>query len=259
MAWPPSERLSRNRVRTTWELTTLADLPVPRKSPVDLSGISRDMDFAVTLTGPRTLTMVCTCRADMAEPYRLGSAGLAWRNIDEGLARLWMIGNSPRAHYPAFMRQRRELVNRLSPSARIVWLWMSMIRAEPLLAGAAAENSKAAELLASARAGDLDTRALGRFSSLAANAVKDALLGQAVTAAVNGRTTGSVDAMAAATERLFDALLVVDDAEGDHRSSHGLAADEDRAWFADCRDLVNWSGEVPGPVIERSRRMLPRA
>ena len=139
VARPPSRPVGAGRVRTVWRLETLADLPLVAGSTIDLTGVSRDMSVTATVTGPRTIAMECTCAEELADPYRLGSAGLAWRVIDENYARLWMIGDSPRAHHTPFMRQRREMAGRLTPPARNLWLWLSMTRAEPLFAAVAAQ------------------------------------------------------------------------------------------------------------------------
>lgn len=133
VSWPPSEPIGDGMARTLWEIETLTDLGLALGRKIDMERVSQDMTFDAEAAGPRTLRMFCTCDERMEHPYRLGAATLGWRFIDENLARLWMIGDQPRAYYSGFMRQRRQMVEELIPFHRRVWLWLTLIRCEPCL------------------------------------------------------------------------------------------------------------------------------
>ncbi|GLW22570.1 hypothetical protein Mame01_26130 [Microbispora amethystogenes] len=78
------------------------------------------------------------------------------------------------------------------------------------------------------------------------------LLAQAVRLAEDARHDASVDMMAAATERIFDALLVMDRAI-ETRMQDGLAMAEDICWYADWSQLNHLTPRTLGDVLGRTR------
>jgi hypothetical protein len=87
------------------------------------------------------LAMICDYDSSLPEPMRIGAASVHCRSIDERIARLWQIGSVPRVRYPAFMRQRRDLVRLLPVGLQLNWLALSLVRIEPLVAALAGETS----------------------------------------------------------------------------------------------------------------------
>lgn len=272
VSWPPTESIDRERVQTRWAIETLND--IPDAAHVDLTGLSRDMSFQVQITGPRTMNMLCICAKSMPDPYKIGAASLAWRFLDENLVRLWLIGSMPRAHYPEFMRQRRQLIDRLTPVKRRLWLWLAMIRCEPLLATLASSTIRPEELLVALQDDDFEAPNLAAFLQLYSRIqvtveredqrVADDLVGeigillkQAVDAAVGGTAQGSTELVASATERLFDALLLVDRL-CEPVGADSFAATEDVAWFEDCRLLGESQAGGIMEAVERCRRVSSR-
>jgi hypothetical protein len=253
--WPGAEPIGHGQVRSNWSLEFFDDVAgecVPELGR-HLDELSSQMSFVVERVGPHKVAMSCTFDASMPEPFRFGAASLAWRFLDERVARLWMIGGHPRALYPEFKRQRRQFIQELPPTRRRLWLWLAMVRSEPLLAAVAERPSTALGLLSALRdpAGEQAVASEYRWLSeqlpVSAGAQSPAagnlglddvgwVLGQAVSAALSGARDDSVDLMAYATERVFEALLVLDRAT-EAVSSHGLAAAEDVAWFNDYEQL----------------------
>lgn len=272
VSWPSAESIDRERVQTRWTIETL-DV-IPDVAQVDLTALSRDMSFQVQITGPRTMNMICICAKSMADPYKIGAASLAWRFLDENLVRLWFIGSKPRAHYPEFMRQRRQLIDRLTPVKRRLWLWLAMIRCEPLFATLASSPSRPEKLLVALQDDDFESPNLAAFLQFYGRIPVAAerenprvsddpgggvgiLLKQAVDAAVGGTAQGSTELVASATERLFDALLLVDRLR-ESVDVDGFAATEDVAWFEDCRLLGESQAGGIMEAIERCRRVSSR-
>jgi hypothetical protein len=283
--WPGAEPIGNGQARSTWSLEFFDDVTdeCVQKLGRQLNELASKMSFAVERVGPCTVAMSCTFDVSMPEPVRFGAASLAWRFLDERIARLWLIGGQPRALYPEFKRQRRQLIQELSPAHRRFWLWLAMVRSEPLFAAVAARHSTALGLLSGLRdpggerAVASEYRRLseqlpvspGAESPVAGNLGLDDLrwvLGQAASAAFSGARDDSVDLMAYATERVFEALLVLDRATGTV-SSHGLAGTEDTAWFDDYEQLrdtgdldqiLHRSGTVVQRLVEfREKKGLP--
>ncbi|MFF3593144.1 hypothetical protein ACFYYI_39300 [Streptomyces sp. NPDC002387] len=251
--------------RAEWALRTLDVIPDSgmRALPnLGLDELSREMEFELEVLGPRLIAMKCTYRRTLPEPLRLGAASLAWRRIDEEVARLWTIGREPRFRYPEFMRQRRRMVERLDAPARQVWTWVCLYRAAPVLGallgsvvpdpGATeAEEFEMSRTLAALTARlavepsehasrDLELRDVGR------------LWVQAWEAALGGSRSGSADTLAYATERVADVFTVLDNAfEG--TSLEGLAHAEDIAWFLDARELADRGDGARTQVLDRCR------
>ncbi len=280
VSWPGAEAIGNGQARSNWSLEFFSDVASEYLPELgrQLDQLSAEMSFAVEWAAPRKLTMSCTFDASMPAPFRFGAASLAWRFLDEHVARLWMIGGHPRALYPEFKRQRRQLIQELPSARRRLWLWLAMARSEPLFAAVAGCPSKGVDLLRTLRdpAGEQavasEYRRLseqlpvssGAQSPTAGNLGLDDLdwvLGQAVSAALSGSRDDSVDLMAYATERVFEALLVLDRATRatETVSSQGLAGTEDMAWFSDCEQLrgtgdleeiVRFSGTAVQGIVE---------
>ncbi|MFE2165427.1 hypothetical protein ACFXB3_10200 [Streptomyces sp. NPDC059447] len=255
-SWPPGESFKSGLVQTEWEIRTLHDLPAGAAALLgraSLERLSRDMSFDVHVLGPQLMGMTCFCPAEIPGPARLGAASMAWRFIDERVSRLWMIGEYPRAIFPEFMRQRRELVERISVSDRGTWLLLSLIRFEPLLSEMAGQPSQAEHLISILQGHKKRTALIDFFSGLRSGIsvrTEDArtqglklgrILGVAIEFALRGLSDGSVDSMAYSTERLFDALFFLENSV-DAGVSDGLSMEEDKAWFDDAVSLASFDG-----------------
>ncbi|MEU3266699.1 MULTISPECIES: hypothetical protein [unclassified Streptomyces] len=263
-SWPLGEPDRSGLVRTEWEIRTLAELPDGLLlDQLNLHQLPGDMSFDLHVLGPRQLSMTCICPEEMPGPVRLGAASVAWRFVDEQVARLWMIGEYPRATLPEFMRQRRELVERIPASIREAWVWLSLIRSEPLLAEVAGRSSQAEYLISVLRDSPKSPDLAEYFSELESRPSVRAetglsrplelrrILRAAVEFGIRGVSDGSVDFIAYATERLFDVLFLLERSLG-VAVSGGLSMEEDRAWFDDAVSLAEFESLSPG-VIDRSR------
>ncbi|WP_214325785.1 hypothetical protein [Nonomuraea sediminis] len=179
-----------------------------------------------------------------------------------------MIEGEPRVLYPEFMRQRRRLVERLSVPRRRLWMWLSLVRATPILATMVGESDRV-ELIFSAlsqsRTNEAALRSIfiGLSKRIGAGTVervagdlelKDIgwLWAQAVESAVCGSRADSIDSMSYATERIFDGLLVVDTAFGVPLVD-GLAMAEDIAWFEDSVQFAELGDEARVLALDRCR------
>ncbi|MGE7390920.1 hypothetical protein ACQKM2_36160 [Streptomyces sp. NPDC004126] len=268
-SWPLGESDGSGLVRTEWEIQTLDDLPGDLVGDqVSLHHLSADMSFDLHTLGPRVLSMTCVCPEEMPGPARLGAASAAWRFLDEQVSRLWMIGKYPRAVLPEFMRQRRGLVEQIPTFTREAWVWLSLIRSEPLLSEMAGRSSQAERLISIV--GDstkspflvecfselgcrLSVRPeTGRSRGLGLRRIQKA----AIEFGVRGVSDGSVDSMAYATERLFDSLFVLERSLG-LEVSGGLSMEEDRAWFDDASSLTEFENLSSG-ILDRSRSFCGR-
>jgi hypothetical protein len=225
------------------------------------------MSAGIEQTGRDTVAMSFLCDADLPEPERLGYASSVWRILDESAGRIWMIGATPRALFPEFMRQRREMLGRLTAERMNLWLWLALIRAEPLFASSVGLPSRAAEILAILRETGGGADVAEPFVTLA-NRLSDQTdarlpvarelgpedlrptLREALAAAMPASRDRSVHLMAYAAERTFDALLLLDRSAG-AISPRGLAAAEDLAWYEDCQQLVN-DGDDMDRVFRRT-------
>jgi hypothetical protein len=138
-------RIGAGRERAAWELMTLDEVPTQElMRGVDLLSV-RDskavMQVRFKASSPGSLTMICEYDSVLPEPMRIGAASVTWRSIDERIARLWLIGSVPRARYPEFMRQRRDLLHPLPVNLQLHWLALSLVRLEPLMATLAGRTS----------------------------------------------------------------------------------------------------------------------
>ncbi|QJT01664.1 hypothetical protein G9272_16215 [Streptomyces asoensis] len=257
-------------MRTRWTIQTLGGIReegARRLAGVGSDRMSEEMTFDVEISGPRTIDMVCTCSEALPDPLRLGAASVAWRRIDETVERIWMIGDEPRFRYPEFMRQRRQLVERLSRPHRQWWTYLALVRAAPVL-GAWVGDVAAAEATLTALTdigmGDLApfhsfagltegirTEPSGRASEELGMPDLGHLWVQAWQSAVNGSRFDSVDLMSYASERISDILFVLEASVGPV-SVGGLAAAEDIAWFRDAVQLADDEG-ARVPVLARCR------
>ncbi|MFI8265026.1 hypothetical protein [Streptomyces sp. NPDC085665] len=255
-SWPLGESFESGLVRTEWEMRTLQDLPTGASASLrraNFGRLSRDMSFDVRVLGPRLMGMTCFCPAEMPGPVKLGAASMAWRFIDERVSRLWMIGEYPRAIFPEFMRQRRELVERIPAADRDIWLLLSLIRFEPLLSEMASRSSQAEHLISILQGPKKRTALMEFFSGLRSDIsirTEDAgthglklgrILGVAIEFALRGVSEGSVDSITYSTERLFDALLLLENSV-DVGVLARLSVEEDKAWFDDAVSLANFDG-----------------
>lgn len=271
VSWLPTESAGLGLVRTRWDIETLSEISeagLQGLAEASFDQISPEMAFDVEVSGPRTLSMTCTCEEAMADPSRLGVASVAWRLIDENISRIWMIGNSPRFVYPEFMRQRRQLVGGLSASHRRLWVWFSLVRSVPVLAVLAGMPSSAERILSALWQSDAHESDLADyFLSLSAHVdagigcrasadlgLKDVrrLWAGAVEAAVSGSTVDSVDLVSYATERVLDVLCVLDRTFG-KLSLNGLASVEDIAWFEDVKGLGEMGQSAWPSILDRCR------
>jgi len=265
-SWPLGESLESGLVRTEWEIQTLRDLPkdlTVLPGPATLDQLSRDMSFDLHVLGPQLMGMTCLCPSEMPGPARLGAASMAWRFIDERVSRLWMIGEYPRAIFPEFMRQRRELVERIPVSHRDTWLLLSLIRFEPLLSEMAGQPSQAEQLISILQGPEKRAALLEFFSGLRSNIsvrTGDArtqglklgrILGAAIEFGVRGVSNGSVDSMAYSAERLFDALFLLENSLT-AGTGVGLSMEEDKAWFDDAVSLADSNG-LSIDAVDRAR------
>ncbi|MFE7581143.1 hypothetical protein ACFU5Y_06205 [Streptomyces gardneri] len=264
-SWPLGEPSDSGLIRTEWEIQTLRDLPKGAATSLgtSLAQLSRDMSFEVHILGSRLMGMACFCPAEMPGPARLGAASTAWRFIDERVSRLWMIGQYPRAIFPEFMRQRRESVKRIPVSERDTWLLLSLIRFEPLLSEMAGRASQAEHLISILDAPENRPALADFFCALGSSIPTRAgdartqglhlgrILRAAIEFGVRGLRDGSVDSMAYSTERLFDALFLLEGAL-DVETSAGLSIHEDKAWFDDAVSLADSNG-LEIDAVERAR------
>ncbi|MER6590913.1 hypothetical protein ABT214_03430 [Micromonospora purpureochromogenes] len=278
VSWPVSAPVVGGLVGALWVIETLDDVTAGDDQALrrlNLNRLTSQMSFQLKVSGRRRLDMTCVCDGELEMPYRLGAASLAWRAIDENVLRLWMIGNAPRVHYPVFMQQRRELVSSLDSVAQQVWLWLSMIRCEPLMAAAVGQESQAVRLLELLR--KLDVIGVSAYFSRMASKLDYVaslntnlpelvnleevlpLLREAVASATGSAYSDLVNASCYASERLFDALFSLDQAFGTVTSA-GFAAAEDVAWFNDCLKLrflrEEILAEVVGAAAVESSRLL---
>ncbi|WP_438319537.1 hypothetical protein ACSHWO_36140 (plasmid) [Streptomyces sp. HUAS TT3] len=263
-SWPLGTPDRSGLVRTKWEIRTLGDLPDGLLADqVNLHHLPGDMSFDLHVLGPRELSMTCMCPKEMPGPVRLGAASVAWRIVDEQVSRLWTIGEYPRAVLPEFMRQRRELVERIPASIREAWVWLSLIRSEPLLSEMAGRSSRAEHLLSILRDSHESPVLSEYFSELGSRLSVRAdhgrsrglelrrILMVAIESGGRGVSDGSVDSMAYATERLFDALFLLERSLGVDVSG-GLSLEEDRAWFDDAAGLAEFES-LSSRDLDRSR------
>ncbi|MFG2217398.1 hypothetical protein ACGFN1_21390 [Streptomyces sp. NPDC048685] len=268
-SWPLGEPDRSGLVRTEWEIRTLGDVPGGLVGDqVSLHHLSGDMSFDLHVLGPRVLSMTCVCPEEMPGPARLGAASVAWRVLDEQVSRLWMIGKYPRAVLPEFMRQRRGLVEQIPASIREAWVWLSLIRSEPLLSEMAGQSSQAERLISIVGDSPKSPVLAESFSELGSRLSVRAETGRsrglelrriqrvAIEFGVRGASDGSVDSMAYATERLFDALFVLERSLGVEVSG-GLSMEEDRAWFDDFASLAEFESLSSG-ILDRSRSFCGR-
>ncbi|GID29009.1 hypothetical protein [Paractinoplanes brasiliensis] len=172
VSWPISEKSDGFKELAQWKLKTLDILSVDeiRTRLAELSSLpsASSMDVRVEVVSADELLMTCEYDSSIPEPMRLGAASVTWRFLDEELARLWMIGDSPRSHFPEFMRQRRAQLDAISSMQRLYLMFASIIRVEPLIAAAAGAVLGSSRLLAG-RLAEADGREalLGRFTDLA--------------------------------------------------------------------------------------------
>lgn len=266
VTWPPTEPTEDGRVRTRWDLTTLVDLGVSQGSTIRIPETSEIMSCSATAVGPRGIRMTCDCADGLPDPYKMGAASVVWRFLDESCARLWTIGGVPRAHYPEFMLQRRKMVGDLASADRRTWLWLAVIRNEPLFAYVFAKSSQRERLFdvlwrgghahASseflALYGDAAPLEAGKGVGPAALEGVSSLLASSIDSAVAAMRNGSVNLMCQATEMVFDALRA-HESPGAEPSGDGLAAAEDIAWFQDCIDLGGATGRGVLVAIARGQ------
>lgn len=275
VSWLPSEILGAGRERSRWELETLDEIPLAelRAGITCLSsGFSEadEMSVEIEAVAAGRLVTVCEYAGSLSEPERLGTASVAWRSIDERLARLWLIGGRPRAHYPEFMRQRRRLVERLSPDLRLLWMLVSLVRLEPLMAAMAGKVSTTSWLLESRQQEDLTGRVLRtlrdlssriaeisgerRSSGIAAEPERGdlgSLLVRTVKLAEKGAGDRTANAVARCAEEVFDTFWLID-GQYRHSTKSTFAKLEDRAWRDDADLLCTEGLGAPDAVIRRA-------
>ncbi|MET7716951.1 hypothetical protein [Streptomyces sp. NPDC005407] len=265
-SWPPDEVVEDGRARTEWLLHMLRDVSsegLRALSTQDLSQLASGMSFEVGVLGPRTLAVTSFCAADMPGPVRLGAAARFWTFIDEHVSRISMIGEQHRVVFPEFMRQRRQLVESIPGPARNAWLWLALIRSEPLLAALRGKQSRSDRLLSALRESDHDAKLADYFAHVlppARGAGEKLPFGQgheirrlmdmAIEFGIRGTRGGSVDSMAYSTERAFDALCVLDRIAGSGAGGE-FSTQEDIAWFDDAVQLAE-SGIVTSVMNDRS-------
>lgn len=216
------------------------------------------MQVQFEFSRPGILTMICDYDSSLPEPMRVEAASAHWRFIDERVARLWLIGSVPRVRYPAFMRQRRDLVRPLPVGLQLSWLALSLVRLEPLaavLAGKMSDSQRLAGLISTEGAerdvlraiantisgierlggGDRARRGISALPGKADLAAFLLELGEVLADALERM---DVNSLAGCSERAFDALYLVD-SEYSHQVESGLAKLEDRSWWRDARKLAD--------------------
>ncbi|WP_410631307.1 hypothetical protein [Amycolatopsis sp. cmx-4-83] len=276
VSWPTSENLGEGRERARWDLETLEEAPA-QELERDVSFLagqdSQDaMHVEFEASGPKILTMICDYDSSLPEPMRIEAVSVLWRSIDERVARLWLIGSVPRVRYPAFMRQRRDLVRILPVGLQLNWLALSLVRLEPLvavLAGKTSDFQRLAEKISNdggerdvLRAvinniSDLEGLVGGnpvrrRISASQGKADLGNLLLELGGVLIDVRKRSDLDSIAGCTERVFDALHLVDSEYGRQVES-GLAKLEDRSWWRDARKLADGgAGALAAAAMEAS-------
>ncbi|NBH08279.1 hypothetical protein [Amycolatopsis sp. SID8362] len=202
--------------------------------------------------------MICDYDSSLPEPMRIEAASVHWRLIDERVARLWLIGSVPRVRYPAFMRQRRDLVRALPVGLQLSWLALSLVRLEPLAAALAGKKSDSQRLagLISTETAERDVlraianaisgierhggcdRARKGISALPGKADLAAFLLELGEVLADALERKDVNSLAGCSERVFDALYLVD-TEYSYQVESGLSKLEDRSWWRDARKLAD--------------------
>ena len=266
VSWPPSRPVSTVREETDFDLETLDALPAAQlREGLDVlqpALRSAVVDARFEVRGDGRLLCVLECDVSLPVSERIDAASVLWRSVDERLARLWRIGELSRASYPEFMRQRRDLVRRLPMELRTLWMCVSLVRLEPLLAASTARVSVASRLIDLLDHGSPlrfveETRAtiealpaaLSPPAGLSMRAGEAA--GRVVRRAREGFDTRAINAMAAVTEEVFTVLLLID-GERVHSAGKSMARQEDRTWWQDIEDLL-------GSGVDARERLAERA
>jgi hypothetical protein len=255
--WPLSTPVAGGRVRTSWTLEAMGSV-APGALALCLEAVRGGVEGrGLAVDGGvdgRVMTLVSTCAGEMAVTDRILAISAVWLAIDEQVGRIWKIDGRPRAFWVFAMRQRRRLVEALTPAGRRVWIAATLLRSEPLYAAIAGQPSRAAELgegqIGSAANWDALQRWFAelvesiqvvgghtRFRDVASELAMDDLgasLAQALSRAGRGIATDSVDEIAGASEYLFEALSMVDQLWGGD-----LARAEDIAWYEDAQELAH--------------------
>lgn len=247
VSWPPSDDLGEGRERARWDLRTLDEVParelMARADSLAVQDSDAVMQVRFEASEPGILTMICDYDSSLPEPMRIGAASVTWRRIDERIARLWLIGAVPRARYPEFMRQRRDLLQPLPVTLQLNWLALSLVRLEPLVAALAGEASDFRRLAERISAGGGEREVLQAVGNTIARiddpvgaspewaGLASLLLGlRSLLDDVSRR--GDVNSIAGCTERVFEAFHLVDG-----KVESGLAKLEDHSWWRDARRL----------------------
>lgn len=247
VSWPSSAMLGEGRERAKWDLWTLDEVPSQKFAkglglqPVQDSPGAMQVQFE--FSRPGILTMICDYDTSLPEPMRVEAASAHWRFIDERVARLWLIGSVPRVRYPAFMRQRRDLVRPLPVGLQLSWLALSLVRLEPLVAVLAGKMSDSQRLVGLISAAGAERDVLGAIANTISGVERlgggdrarrglSAWPGKADLAAFllelgevleNALESMDVNSLAGCSERVFDALYLVD-SEYSHQVESGLAS-----------------------------------
>ncbi|MFJ9779916.1 hypothetical protein ACIRSS_10055 [Amycolatopsis sp. NPDC101161] len=260
--WPSSEILGGGRERAKWDLRTLDEVPSQELAKgLELLPVQDSLDamqVQFEFSRPGILKMICDYDSSLPEPMRVEAASAHWRFIDERVARLWLIGSVPRVRYPAFMRQKRDLIRPLPGDLQLSWLALSLVRLEPLvtvLAGKMSDSQRLAGLISTEGAGRDVLRDIANIISSIerlgggdrARRGSSALPGKADLAAfllelgevlADALERMDVNSLAGCSERVFDALYLVD-SEYSHQVESGLAKLEDRSWWRDAQRVTD--------------------
>jgi hypothetical protein len=171
----------------------------------------------------------------------LSSGPVAARVIDERVAPLWLIDDTPHIWYPVFMDQIRDRIRSLTAADRIRWTCFGLFRIEPLIAAVSAYEMSGEDLLPLIFEPSWEPEigaSLSRMEAALRRVSDNGLVGsliQAVKAALTGMQSGSVNKLADSREQVFDALYAADARLGRHRVA--MAKAEDRARMRDVLAL----------------------
>jgi len=272
VSWPKSQPINASVDQTQWKVETFSDLS-PKTRPLleseSLRGVSSEISVTLHVVGPRLLDMTFFCPISMEDPFRLAAASRIWIFLDENVTRLWKIGAYPRAFFPEFMKQRRLLVGEVRPSLRSAWLWLSMIRTEPLMAAVANRSSRVDWLLCLLKRDGSDSELAAFFADLqsavsAGRGVREVFraldvtrpVARAIDFGLRGVEQNSTDLMAHCTESLFGIMHDMSNSL-DKWKDGGFLREEDRLWFDDARRLA-MSNTFDASIIDRSGEYAKR-